>query len=81
MDFVIFYKISDGTVLSYVSYIYESDGEGGYLNIPSKQKCASNNNLSEESIGMKKWSKEIPQESDFKSNINDIPSGEEIEDL
>jgi len=80
--YVIFYKIADGMVYSYATYNFEyEDGSGGtLLNTPSKEKCASNNGLSVEDIGIKKWIKENPQDEDFKNNIDDLNEND-LEDL
>lgn len=78
--YVIFYRISDGNIYSYVYYNFEYDGET-LLNKPTKARCATNNNVTEVSIGIKKWTKEDPQDSDFKDNIENIPSGEDLEEL
>jgi len=70
--YIIFYKILDGTILSYVRYRFVYDESEKLLNPFSKDRCANNNGLSIENIGIKKWKKENPQESDFKDNINDL---------
>lgn len=81
--YVIFYKIADGIVYSYVNYNFEYDDEQSgtpLINVPSKIKCAINNGISVETIGIKKWTKENPVESDFKDNINDLNEND-LEDI
>ena len=73
--YIIFYRISDGYIYSYTRYNFEYNGEI-LLNKPSKEKCAENDGVSEESIGMKKWNKTDPQESDFKDDIDDLTQGD-----
>jgi len=80
--YVIFYKIADGTIYNYVKYNFEyEDGSGGaLLNTPSKNKCATNNSVAIGTIGIKKWTKENPIETDFKDDIDDLSAGD-LEDL
>lgn len=81
--YVIYYKIADGTIYSYVNYNFEYDDELSaepLLNLPSKGKCTSNNGVAVETIGIKKWTKENPVESDFKDNINDLNEND-LEDI
>jgi len=77
---IIFYIKSTGEILSYITYELEYFEESGedlvLMNKPSKEKCAENDGVSEESIGMKKWNKTDPQESDFKDDIDDLTPGD-----
>ena len=83
MTYAIFYKTSDNSILSYVIYTFEYSEDTGaeLLNAPSRQHCATNNGLSEASIGVKKWTVADPSEEEFVFNINDFPTGEDIEDI
>lgn len=81
--YIIFYKIADGIIYSYVNYNFEYDDEQSaepLLNLPSKEKCASNNGVAVETIGIKKWTKEDPQEADFKNDIDDLNEND-LEDI
>lgn len=73
--YLIFYRLSDGYIYSYTLYNFEYDGET-LLNVPSKAKCATNNGVTEASIGMKKWNKANPVEADFKDDLDDLTPGD-----
>lgn len=84
MGIIVFYRKSDGLVLSYVSYNerkYNKEGKDIGLVRPSLEKCAENHGLLESDIGVKEFTKENPQKEfteensvkeDFKDNINDL---------
>ena len=78
--YLLFCTSADGNILSYVRHEKELDAEGNWINKPSKEKCAGNNNLSEDEIGFYEWTKEEPQPEDFKDNINDLDA-EDLEEI
>jgi hypothetical protein len=79
MAYLIFYQISTEKILSYVFYNFQYEGEE-LINPPSKQLCVERNNISINDIGVKKWTKENPLESDFKNNLSEL-SGGDLEDI
>jgi len=81
--YIIFYKIADGIIFGYTNYDFEYDDDQSaepLINIPSKEKCASNNGVAVETIGIKKWTKENPVDADFKKDIDDLNEND-LEDI
>ena len=74
---IIFYKKSDNSILSYVSYTLNKLSGGVITNLPSKELCASRNGLQESDIGIAEFLIENPDpDTDFKDNLNNLGTGD-----
>ena len=73
-------RYKEGDVLSYVSYNvrkYKDNKDIGLV-MPSLEKCAENNGLKIEDIGVKEFTKIKPRDEDFKKNVNELKDLKEI---